>query len=201
MSFVQINDGSGAGNNAKVDSQKRLHTSTVSRTERNGAIAKGDAFLFGSTVIDLTDATNTPVLYIKNTSDKDLEISNIFLSIGDSTGGTGSGYFTVWKNADDTSGIVTTGTPCPVTNMDIGSAEPFVGDAYIGATGETFTGSTGLHTTIMQPSITNIIDVDIPFKLAKGQNLVFSVQPPTGNTSFEVMLAVTVYYLDDELAN
>lgn len=198
---TQIEDGSGSGKRSKVDANNRLHTATVARKERDAAINKEDAFLFGSTVIGLTNAVSTPLTYIKNTSDKDLIIESVFLSIGDSTGGTGSGYFTVWKNIDETSGIVTTATACPVTNMDIGSAEPFVGDAYIGATGETFTGGTGLHTTILQPSITNVIPIPVPFKIAKGQNLMFSAQAPTGNTSFELMLAITVYYLDNELAD
>lgn len=194
----QIKDGSGASYYAKVDKKNRIHTGSVNRSERNAAIAEAEAFLFGSTVIDLTNDTSTPVVYIENTSERDLVISNIFLSIGDTTAGTGNGYFTVWKNADDSSGIVTTATPCPVTNMNIKSSQEFEGNAFIGATGETVTGGTGLHTTIIQEK--TIVDVDIPLVIAKGQNVYFTVQPPSGNTSFEVMLAITVFYLDSDLA-
>tara|TARA_R110000803_G_scaffold12889_8_gene36534 strand:- start:2298 stop:2894 length:597 start_codon:yes stop_codon:yes gene_type:complete len=196
---TEIQDGAGTGNRATVDGKNRLHVGSVVRTERNAAIDRGEAFLFGSTVITFTDDVSTPMVYIKNTSTRDLVISNIFNSIGSTTGGTGDAYFTVWKNADATSGIVTTATSCPVSNMNIGSSIEFEGSAFIGATGETFTGAGGIHTTIIQEK--TIVDVDIPLVIAKGQNVLFSIQPPTGNTSFSVMLAITVYYLDNDLTN
>ena len=214
-----IEDGNGSGYKVKVDKSNRLHASVTGRGERDAAINDERAFLFGSTVInytnaptlsggkpDLTDVTNyEPVVVIKNTSDKDLVISNIFCSNGKSTSGTGNAFFTVWKSADSTvtspsTDIFVQKTACPVTNMDIGSSQQFEGEAYIGdGSTTTFTSGTALHTTIIEPTITNIIDIDIPFKITRGQNVFFTLVPPASNTSLEIMLAITVYYVDSEL--
>ena len=209
-----IEDGTGSGCFAKVDNKKRQHVGSISRSERNSAITDDRAFLFGSTVIDYTVAPNgsgladlanyEPVVVIKNTSDTDLIVSNIFLSNGASTGGTGSAYFTVWKNIDDDSvtgtDIFQQNSVCPVTNMKIGSSQGFEGEAYIGnGSTTTFSGGVALHTTIIRPDATNIVDVDIPFEVPKGQNLFFTLVPPASNTSMEIMLAITVYYNDSEL--
>lgn len=216
---MTLDDGAGGGNSAEVDSKKRLHIGSISRSERDSAIDDQRAFLFGSTVIDYTtaptlsgaypDLTNLanfePILVIKNTSDKDLLVSNIFSSNSDSTGGTGPAYFTVWKNMDDSNtspatDIFVQNNACPVTNMDIGSSQGFEGEAYIGdGSTTTFTGGVALHTTVIQPSITNVIDIDIPFKIPKGQNLFFTLVTPASNTSTQIMLAVTVTYIDSEL--
>lgn len=210
-----LEDGAGGGYSAEVDAKKRLHTGTISRSERDSAIDDGRAFLFGSTVINYTTAPSggglgdlanyEPVVVIKNTSDRDLLVNNIFLSNGPSTSGTGSAYFTVWKNATDNlttpaTDIFVQGNDCPVTNMDVGSSTGFEGESYIGdGSTTTFNGGVALHTTIIRPDITNIVDVDIPFKVPKGQNLFFTLVPPSGNTSMEIMLAITVTYIDGSL--
>ena len=205
---VNLKDGAGGGASVRVDSKNRVHSASVARKERDAAIAEGGAFLFGSTVIGYTHAFDgnfgnganyKPIVVIKNTSNRDLVVSNIFASFGLSDV-TGSAYFTVWKNMDDNSQIFTDGNKCPVTNMDIGSPERFEGEAYIGGSASGFTGGTANHTTIVRPDVNNIIDVDIPFSIPKGQNLFFTLVPPTGNTSMEVMLAITAYYLDPELS-
>lgn len=212
MTYIQ--DGAGGGNSAEVDSKNRVHVGSISRSERDSAIDDQRAFLFGSTVIEYTTAPNgsgladltnyEPVVVIKNTSSEDLLVSNIFLSNGASTNGTGSAYFTVWKNADEVASPSTDmfvqQTACPVTNMDVGSSTTFEGVAYIGdGSTTTFTGGTALHTTIIDPTLTNIVDIDIPFKIPKGQNLFFTLVPPASNTSMEIMLAITVTYIDGSL--
>lgn len=210
-----IEDGKGSGYKASVDLKNRLHAGVTGRSERDAAINDERAFLFGSTVIDYTVAPNgsgladlanyEPVLVIKNTSNRDLVVSNIFVSIGESAGGTGSAYFTVWKNATDNlttpaTDIFVQASDCPVSNMDVASAEGFEGVAYIGdGSTTTFSGGTAIHTTIIPPSLTNIVDVDIPLKISKDQNIFFTLVPPASNTSIEIMLATTVYYVDSEL--
>ena len=206
---VNLKDGAGGGASARVDSKNRVHSAGVARKERDAAISEGGAFLFGSTVIEYTHAFDgdfgnganyKPIVVIKNTSDRELIVSNIFASFGLSNI-SDSAYFTVWKNMDDSSQIFTDANACPVTNMDIGSPELFEGEAYIGSSTSGFTGGAANHTTIVRPDVNNIIDVDIPFSIPKGQNLFFTLVPPTGNTSMEVMLAITVYYLDSELSS
>ena len=192
-----VNDGAGTGSKARVDVAHRLHSGSIVRPERDAAIVKGSAFLAVSSVPTLTNAVNTPVLYIKNGSDDDLMIYNLFLSLGTSTAGVGNAQFKVYKNIEDTSTIVSTATLALVSNMNVGSALSFVGDSYKGVTGQTIVGGVSMHTALPMPE--TILDIDIAFMIPKGANMAFSVVPPTSNTSMDIMLAVTCYYVDGEM--
>jgi hypothetical protein len=75
-----IQDGTGKGYTAKVDSENRLEVTSVSTQAEESASSKGFSYNINTGIITLTNATKTPVLYIKNNEVvgiKEREIKNI----------------------------------------------------------------------------------------------------------------------------
>ena len=195
-----IQDGSGNCNFAKVDSKNRLHSGTVSRTERDAAIADGRMFITNSTLIELTSATETPIYYMKNNDNRKL-----YLDIFDITVGTSDspGDIIVKTHAgidEDNSTLVTNARPALVGNANLASQETFDGIVYSGQPGDTIVGGAVFNNIIMKENDSRFT-VQTSAVLPKGINAAFSVVPPTGNTSMKVSLLFIIYFLDEDLPN
>ncbi len=110
-----IKDGTGTGFITKVNSLNRLFVDSISTDDAIAANKAGDAYNINSGVINLSDAVDTPVLYLKNTGDPTINISAIAVGIGPTTGGSGGiPKITIIRNP--TVGTIITSTP---TNADI----------------------------------------------------------------------------------
>ena len=199
MTEMLIKDGAGKCNTMRVDSELRAHVASITRTERDAAINKGWAYLFVSGLVTLTNDTESGVLYIKNNDSKDLVISDIYCSFGTSTVGSGNGRLKVYTEIGDTSTLVSDAAAARATNLKISDTTAFTssGIAYDGGTGSTIVGGNSIHTILIMEE--SIIDFSVPFHIPTSSNMAFTITAPTGNTSMDVMLAVTGYYLDTEL--
>lgn len=198
---TEIKDGSGNCYGAKVDAENRLHTGTISRTERDAAIADGRLFITNSTLIELTDAVDTPIYYIKNTdATRNLYLDIFDITVGTSTGG-GSGDILIktWAGIDETnSTLVTNARTALVGNGNTQSTKTFVGDVFYGAPGDTIVGGANFNNILLK-STDSRYTVQTSAVFIKGANAAFSVTAPTGNTSMKVSLLFIAYYLDAEL--
>jgi hypothetical protein len=60
------NDGAGNDVGTHVDTNHQLHTNSISRTEGQDAVTKGNAYNINTGIIGLTSASDSAVLYFKN---------------------------------------------------------------------------------------------------------------------------------------
>jgi hypothetical protein len=190
-----IVDGS-SGVTAKVNAGNRLYTRSVSNTEGQQANINGDAYNINTGYITLTNAVDTPVMYVKNNEDEALIIEAIAVGIQPSANGvsTEEPYITVVRNP--TGGTIIS-SPANVdinSNRNYGSQNSIVIDAYKGATNKTLTG--GEDHLLIQQNDGGRAFASINEVLPKGASIGVKIKPPTSNTSMDVYVALIVYLRD-----
>lgn len=195
-----IIDGTGKGFEARVDSTFRLHTHSVSETVGENASETGNSYNINTGSIELTTATESAILYIKNNGDFNLRISTIGFLIGNSTGGTGDLNLRVDKNSI-TGTIITNAVDVDINqNKNVGSSRNLTANAYKGVEGDTATLGVNLYTSLLAGAARTYSiatgDVNIP----KGGSITVFCTPQTSNTSMniQVFLAVTDYQLNGD---
>jgi hypothetical protein len=189
----QIQDGTGSGKLAKVDSDNRLHVRSVTTTSEESASLKGLDFNLNTGIITLTNATKTPVFYLKNNEDYDLVIGTLFYTTGESTGGSGNILVEVIRNP--TAGtIVSNATPIEMNaNRNFGSSRSLSVSAYKGATGNTLTDGIKFVESISSTATQRVPVVGGAVIIPKGSSIAIQITPSTGNTSMAVEIGVSCY--------
>ncbi len=134
-----IKDGTGSGYLSKVDSENRLHTDAVTRTELQLSANFGRTWNVGTGNLTLTEATASAVMYIKNTGSKNLVIDLYVILAKASTGGSGDLIVEILRNPTGGT-ILSTPTSVTPTNMNFGSAASPVANIYSGVEGDTLDG-------------------------------------------------------------
>lgn len=187
-----IKDGTGAGNSARVDINKRLHTYTVSQSLQENQATDGKTFNVNTGFITLTSAAEAPILYIKNNDTVSLRITQIGLNIGSSTGGSGNIRSKIIRNP--TVGTIVSGA----SNVDIninknfGSNETLNVIAFKGTTGATLTdGIDGYYSLLGGANSSYVISTG-DLLLPRGASLGIKITPPTGNTSMTMCAFLAV---------
>ncbi len=190
-----IKDGTGTGNLAKVDANNRLHVQSVVVGDASEANLQGDAYNINTGEITLTDANETPVLYLKNNETKDLIVSAIAIGLGPSTGGSG-GIPKISVERNPTAGtIVDNASAVSInSNRNYGSSKTLTSDAYKGATGNTMTNGTD-HLLFYQ-SAGGRLYATIDEVLPNGKSIGITITPQSGNTSMTVYAAI-ICHLND----
>jgi hypothetical protein len=195
MSQFQILDGSGFGNQARVDANKSLHTFAIIRTEQLEEIKQAYAYNINTGDITLTDATITSVLYFKNNEDRDFICKLVVMGLGNSTGGSGDSKVTIYRNP--TAGTIVTDAVAVdmKSNSNFGSNNTLTADAYKGDTADNdFTDGTA-HIEIRESGVGRK-PYPLEFVLPKGTSVGISYTPPASNTS-QVINCALVGYLRD----
>jgi hypothetical protein len=194
-----INDGAGSGASAKVDANNRMHVESVQHNQFDEAITAGDGYNFNTGAITLTSANVSAVGYFKYDGDKPFVITEILFILGASTGGSGDGTATIIKNP--TGGTIISGAVNVdvASNRDFSSSKVISGDTFKGAEGNTITGGTTFADT-SRSSFGTVITFDAGhIKLAKGNSLALTWQPPSSNTSQIVKIAASGYVLTKDV--
>ena len=198
MGCITVQDGTGSGKSARVNSGNRLYTRGVDSTEGQQANLNGQAFNINTGYITLTNAVDTPVLYLKNNEDFDLIIEAIAVGIQPSTGGvsTEEPYITVVRQPSSGT-IISNATAVDInSNRNYASSNSLDVDAYKGATGNTISG--GEDHLLIQQSDGGRAFATIDGVLPKGTALGVKIKPPTSNTSMDVYVAVICYLRNPE---
>lgn len=191
-----IRDGTGNGYLQKVNGNNRAFVNAFSTQENLAATAKGNSFNINTGEITLTDAADTPVIYLKNNESSDLHIISIAVGLGTSTGGSSTEPVRVTVVKNPTAGtIVDNATAVDISsNRNFGSAKTITADIYKGATGNTMTDGTD-HILFFQPDFGRLfagIDEIIP----RGKSIGIKIQAPTSNTSLTLYVAI-ICHLED----
>lgn len=193
--MTQIVDGTGSGLKAKVDGNNRITVASVVSTETQEAAHIGDAYNINTGVITLTNATETPVLYLKNNETADIHITGTAFGFWTSTAGSPTDLQIKIIRNPTAGTIVSGGTAIAInSNRNYGSQRTLTVDAYVGATGDTMTDGTD-HIIFYAQSASRIapqIDELIP----KGSSIGIKITPPASNTSMQMYAAIVMYIGD-----
>lgn len=190
-----IKDGSGKAYAAKVNGNNRLYTNSITVSENQQGTKLGNAYNLNTGEITLTDAVDTPIMYVKNNGAQTLHITAIAVGVGPTTGGSGGiPKITVIRNP--TAGTIVSGA----TNIDINcnrnyaSSNTLVVDAYKGATGSTMTD--GDDCLLLYQTSNGRLFATIDEILPTGSSIGIKFQPQSGNTSQSVYAAL-ISHLED----
>lgn len=187
---MKIEDGKGSGRKAAVSEEQRLEVDAIVESLQAFHNNKGKGFMIDSNLISLTSTSESQVMYIKNTGDKDIIIDNMWVNFDMSTGGTGRVRVALYANP--TGGTITTSAQAPLgpQNLNFGSNNTLNADVYKGLEGHTQTGGTVYAYFIRTDEQTGrfyLLDLDkSTIVLPKGSSLSISITPPSGNAAMTV---------------
>lgn len=186
------------GNGQHVDSDKRAHVNAVTITEDQDALAIGDSYNINTGTITLTDAVDTPVLFIQNNSVKELVVHAIAVGLSASTGGTGNQQPIITIVSNPTAGtIVSNATAVDMkVNRNLGSSLTGTSIlAYKGATGNTMTDGDDLG--IFYQTANGRLYATINLRIPAGSSIGVKIQPSTSNTSMSCYAAAVCHLATD----
>ena len=194
----QLLDGTGTGKRAKVDVSNRLHTHSVTETIIQNAARTGDSYNINSGPITLTTASQSALLYFKNTGDSDIHIAAVGYLIGNSTGGAGDFHATVVKNPT-TGTVISDAVAVAINeNKNVGSSKILDIETYKGAEGKTFTNGEDFYFSLLGGAARTYVISTGTIVVPNGGSIGVNVTPQIGNTSMEIQIfmSVTEYNLD-----
>lgn len=187
-----IMDGTGTKFKAKVDNSFRLLVDSVSRTQAERAILKGDGYNLNTGLISLTNDSESGVFHIEYTGQNRLVIEEVLVILGDSTSGSGVGTIKIIKNAS-TGTLISNGLTATQTNRNFSSSKTLTSNIYKGAEGYTVTnGDTFARTTRSDFSSPVSFSAEI-IVIGRSNSLSVTYTPPSGNTSQNVIVACTCF--------
>jgi hypothetical protein len=184
-----IKDGSGTGNEAKVDTDNRLYTKADVTDNVGTATLEGDAFVVSSSIVNLTTSCCSQILYLKNNECIDIVLTEFSIIMGNTTGGAGD-FILTFTFCPTGGTIVCCGTVGGALNFNLGSASLLASDVRIGAEGSTIIGGAG-----GQDLFPNVDRYTVPTRitLTKGDSLSIGIQPPAGNTNVNVSVGAVLF--------
>ena len=186
-----IRDGHGSGNLAHVNNDGQLETRSIGVEQRLKSTIDENYYEATTGQVTLTDANETGIIYLKNTSTTQvMVIDRVFWDIWATTGGSGPGTLKYYKDV-----TYTGGTSITPNNTNYGSVAA--------ATGTFLKSLTTISGTVWWTA--NISD-DSSIALEEGRIILannsthgISVTAPTGNTSMVLSINVAFYYFETEL--
>lgn len=186
-----IQDGTGKGYLVKVDSENRIIARSVVQSEFDNSTSTSNAFNINTEFLTITNATETPILYIKNNEDHDLIVEAWFIGTDVSVGSaTRQSIMRVHPNPTGGT-IISSGSNLSAINRSIGSSEEL--NAIIKLGGDAFTlttsGSPVLYQT--QANVARNFGI-VHLAVKKGSSLAVTIQT-YGLTSIDVYTGFQVY--------
>jgi len=184
------------GNKVEVDNDGKIEARAVSISEQSEKSLNGDAFNINTSEFTLTDDAETPLFFFKNESeDFQIVIPRIFVTFLSSTAGSGKVSAKLIQNI--TGGTILSATDLAPTNFNFGKSKTPGTILKIGSTGDTFSGGlTGpefLFTSDNQRQLVPFESIILP----RGASMLFTLTPPTGNTSMVVEAGANFYISGD----
>lgn len=179
-------------NGATVTERGQISSVAISETEQQDSASNGRAYNINTDDIILTDDAETPIFYLKNESElKDIKVSRVFKSFGESAGGVGEFSGGIYFNI--TGGTILSATELTPENFNAGSFRDLGADCRIGATGLTFSGGRKPIKFLFPSQGQRILTAFDHIVLPRGSSMLFTITPPAGNTSFRVQAGCNVF--------
>ena len=190
-----IQDGTGTGNQLKVNHHNRLLAESVTLTSEESSISTGDGYQISSGNVTFTAPSSSAILYIKNSEERDFVIDAATLTLGTAVGATATAdwLFEVLRNPSAGT-IINNAVSAISINANHGSANTTVGLDYKGVQGGSLTDGIGVDQLLKQ-SVTSY-PLRISRRLPKGTSIGFRITPPAGTTSATCEL-ITHWWYDE----
>jgi len=191
-----IQDGTGTGSRATVDTKNRLHTFAISGSGATEAALNGDLYNINTETIELTSDGASSLLYMKNTNTEPWVMTRLFYNAGTSTGGTGD--FLAELIANPTTGtLISGGTAITPHNLNFASSKTLTSTALKGADGSTITDGTTRVSTIIPSSGSRVLIAFDSIIIAAGSSFAVRITPQTGNTSMNIQVGANLHKYTD----
>jgi len=189
-----INDGTGDGNDAKVDANNRLHTLSIAESEALHAAEQGDGYNLNTGLVAVS--ANSALMYIKNNENQDIVVEAV--AIGSFEGITHSDdpYITLIRNPS-TGTLISGATDVDMKqNRNFGSSKILVADVYKGASGNTVTDGDDIAILQVTPGGRSFYSID--FVLPKGSSLAIELTANISSGSANYYVAIICHLKDTE---
>jgi len=191
MSELVVKSGS-SGNTADVNDDNELQTFAVTRPEITKSAIAGDAFFISHTPVNLTSANQSYIFSILNNEGVNWIVDALQTSFGESTGGSGK-VLSLFTINGTTGTLFTSGTPELEGNQNLGSPKTLDATIFSGAEGFTVTNGISDPEELI-PSVPDIIIFDSsPIIIAPSTSIQIAITPPTGNTSMDIQISITLH--------
>jgi len=182
MSII-IQDGTGTKVKAEVSADNKLEVSSVGRTEQQSQSLAGKAFQIGSGIVNLTSASESAVLYLKNNENSDLLLTAINVTSTKQTGSS-AGVFTAYVYKGPTG--LSASTSKNAVNNNFGSAITLDATIAAGQEGASVTNGTAIGAFYIQEA--EFFNTDISWVVPKGTSIAISIIPGASNTNLNITI-------------
>jgi len=187
-----IESGSGERFSAIVNSKGQLLSRGVIVTSAVEATTFGDSYNLNTKTIQLTNAVETPVFYLKNNEDKNMFIEAVVIGLGPTTLGAATEIPVTFVRNPTAGTIVTDKIAADISsNRNYGSSGSLTADVFKGATGKTMTG--GEDHIFVYGFAKQRIFVAINELLPTGSTFGVKIDPPALNDDLNIYIAVICY--------
>ena len=196
-----IENGVGNANKGLVDGNNQLHGLSISVTDIQDAVIKGNAYNINTGLVGLTAATESAVLYFKNdespvNGESGIVIDAIAIGIDDEGTTTGMTAITIIRNP--TTGTIIDGTSAVDMNQNrnFGSSNALASTslAYKGAEGNTFTNGADIALFLQQPGTRAYYSIDM--ELERGSSIGIKMDTDTSGGTTNVYVALILHRVD-----
>lgn len=192
----EILDGTGTGKRALVDQNNQLHTTSITQTETQDAVDKGNAYNINTGTIGLTTSTESGVLYLSNDEDDPFLIDAV--AIGIDNQGTQAGACIITLVRNPTGGTLISGATDVVMNQNrnFGSSRTLKSTtlAYKGAEGNTVTGGDDIAIFYQNVGTRGYYSID--FELPKGSSIAVKIDTQTTSGTTNLYAAIIGHVKD-----
>ena len=187
-----IVDGGTTSRAARVNSDGNLIVRSIDVEQRLASALDENYYEATTGVITLTDAAETPMIYLKNTRSDGfvLVLDRFFYDVWTSASGTGLGTLKYYRNP-----TVTGGTDITPNNTNYGT--PAAADGDFTKSQTTMTGTVWWTAAVAEESSAALEEGRIVLKSGSSHGV--SLAAPTSNTSMAVSLNVAFYFMDPKL--
>lgn len=175
-----ILDGTGDEYSARVDTTNRLHTRSVSNTLAREESLNGNHYAIGTPLITLTSDSDSAILYVENTGERDLFVDRFIMNARAAASAT-EDFLALNIFVNPTGMTGGSGADLINTNVNFGSPKVATISSEYGAEGATLDDGIASGAFIYKTELSTFTDIRIV--LPKGARLGLTVTPPAGTTS------------------
>lgn len=188
---MKLEDGTGSGNEAKIDSNKRLHTQSVTESEAVHSTEIGESYNVVSGTVSLSAAGT--LLYIKNNELQEIVVEKIIIHTG-AASISDSCEITLIRNP--TAGdLISDATAVSINqNRNYGSSNSLDVDDFKGKSGGTITGGSDFEFFYIEPTTTLSEEIDIV--IPKGDSIAVKFDPKLSSGSLKVTVSIELHLKD-----